>query len=139
MSGATHGHTWRDDELIERHLRLNIFVLYRAGALVTGAVSQWQWPNGLRCSLRAAHGEIFLSGDRVQSIRFGPIPLKCAAGVRLRWFCPLCNGGAYHLHDLNELFACRKCCRYDWRCRHRGRYNPFMEKADGRSHRRRSR
>jgi hypothetical protein len=130
VGGATTGHHWRDDELVERNLRLDINRLHRVGALVPGAVTVWRWPNSEKANVRATHGEIFLSGDRVQSIRFDYLPIVHDC-VRPRFFCPGCGRGAYHLHDKAGVFNCRRCCRFDWQCRHRRRYNPFVEKADG--------
>lgn len=112
-------------------------LLHRAGALVPSARTVWKWADGGKTNILAAHGEIFLSGDFKQVIRFGYIPLMLMhGGERMRLFCPICNCGAYFLAERKSKFACKKCFRLDWRCRHRRRYNPFVEEADGRSHNR---
>jgi hypothetical protein len=123
FGGATTGHAWADHEFIESHLRLDVNTLHRADALLPGAVTTWQW-EGLKAYVRASHGEIFLSGDRAQSIRFGYISFLNERYVRPRFFCPACGRGAYHLHDKAGTFACRACCRYDYKSRHRLRFNP---------------
>ena len=132
IGGATSGHAWREIDLVENHAWLNAGLLQHAGALVPGALTVWRWPDGGMGYVRATRGEIFLSGSRAQSIRFDYIPIM-RGRMRPRLLCPLCGRGAYHLHDKGGLFACRRCCGYDWRCRHRRRYNPFVEETDGRS------
>ncbi|KRR14601.1 hypothetical protein CQ12_10750 [Bradyrhizobium jicamae] len=122
IGGATSGHTWRDHDLVENHARLNAALLRQTGALCEGAVTQWQWANGVKAYVRAAHGKIFLTGDCVQSIRFGAIPLTLMhGGERMRFFCPVCGRGCYYLSEKESKFACRQCCGYDWQCRHRKR------------------
>ena len=120
---------WPDRDLIEFHPKLNANAMNRVGALVAGARTVWRWPQGQKATVRATHGQIFLIGDRVQVIRFGLIPLTLLyGGERVRFFCPSCGRGCYYLHDKAGVFACRKCCGYDWRCRHRNRYDPFGRK-----------
>ena len=123
FGGATTGHVWADHEMVEANIRLDINLLHRSGALMPGATTDWAW-EGVKASIRATHGEIFLSGDRQQTIRFGYISFLNERYVRPRFFCPGCHRGAYHLHDKGGLFACRNCCRYDYRSRHRQRFNP---------------
>ena len=118
--GAHSGHVWLESEFVESHRRLDVNALARQGALVAGARTVWQWADGEKATVLAAHGKIFLIGTRVQEIRFGSIALTLTnGGTRARLFCSTCNRGCYHLHDKAGMFACRRCCGYDWRCRHR--------------------
>lgn len=127
FGGATSGHHWRDDELVEFNMRLNVNALHQAGALVPGAETAWQW-EGVKAYVRAAHGQIFLSGDRQQTLRFGYLTFLNDRYVRPRFLCPACGRGCYHLHDKGGTFACRNCCRYDYRSRHRQRYSPAFRR-----------
>ncbi|WP_338830234.1 hypothetical protein [Bradyrhizobium sp. 27S5] len=133
LGGATSGHAWRDDELVERHRRIDVNAMARNGALIEGAVTTWRWPDGEKATVRASHGRIILIGDRVQVIRFGLIPLTLIhGGARARLICR-CGAGAYFLYDdKHGAFACRRCCGYEYRCRHRMRYRRSLkEKIDG--------
>jgi hypothetical protein len=118
---------WADHDLVENHLRLDVNALHRAGALQDGAESDWAW-DGVKAHLCASHSEILLSGDRQQTIRFGYLSFLNGRHVRPRFHCPGCRRGCYHLHDKGGTFACRTCCRYDYRSRHRQRYNPAFRR-----------
>jgi hypothetical protein len=121
---ATHGHVWSDFEFAENHSKLDINALHRAGALIEGAQTTWVWENGRKASLGASLGVIFLSGDREQTIRFEWLPFLNERFVRPRFLCPGCGCGSYHLHEKAGVFACRRCCHYDYRSRHRQRFSP---------------
>ena len=125
FGGATHGHLWSNHEFVESHPRLSVNALHRAGGLIAGAETVWQWQNGLIGRVRAAYGRIFLSvGDREQTIRVDWLAFLNNRYHRPRWLCPGCGRGTYHLHDNAGIFACRACCRYDYKSRHRQRFNP---------------
>jgi hypothetical protein len=61
----SHGHVWSNQEFVESHPRLSVNALHRAGGLIAGAETVWQWQNGLIGRVRATYGRIFLSvGNR---------------------------------------------------------------------------
>jgi hypothetical protein len=124
IGGATTGHVWTDFEFVENHARLDIKALHRVGALIAGAETEWAWGNGLKTSLRATHGQLFLGDDYAQTIRVDWLPILEGRYCRRHFCCPGCQRGCYHLHDKAGVFACRDCCRYDYKSRHRQRFSP---------------
>ena len=128
LGGATIGHVWSDFEFVDRHPRLSVNALHQANALIPGAETVWTWENGLERRVRATHGEIFLSGDREQTIRVDWLPFLNDRYVRPRFLCPGCGRGCYHLHDKAGVWTCRHCCRYDYRSRHRQRFSPAFRR-----------
>jgi hypothetical protein len=125
FGGATHGHDWSNHELVESHAFLDINALYQCGGLVPGTETRLQWAEGGPVgSLRATHGQIFLTGSFNQVLPFDWVEVLNGRYERPRWRCPSCQGGAYHLHEKAGVFLCRRCCRYDWRSRHRQRSCP---------------
>jgi hypothetical protein len=123
LGGATHSHVWSDFEFVENHSRLDINALHRAGALSARTETVWAWENGLKASIRATRGEISLSGDREQTIRVDWLPFLNDRYVRPRFLCPGCGRGCYHQHNKAGTWACRKCCVYDHKSRHRQSYS----------------
>jgi hypothetical protein len=130
LGGPTHSHVWSDFEFVESHPRLSVGALHRAGALWPGSETEWTWANGLKVRVRTTHGQIFLTGDRDQIILIDWVPILKSRFARPRLLCG-CGRGAYFmhdkggfLHDKGGLFACRYCCRYDYRSRHRQRFSP---------------
>jgi hypothetical protein len=83
---------------------------------------------GQKACLRATHSEIFLSGGCEQTIRVDWLPFLNDRHIRPRFLCPSCGRGCYHLHDKAGVFACKDCCRYDWRSRHRQRFSPAFRR-----------
>jgi hypothetical protein len=113
-----------------RHTRDVLHAIERGavqGPLEVGRFKVWAWSGTKSCAARAraAYGRIFLSvGDREQTIRVDWLAFLNNRYHRPRWLCPGCGRGAYHLHDNAGIFACRACCRYDYKSRYRQRFNP---------------
>jgi ribosomal protein L37AE/L43A len=129
FGGATHGHLWSEFEFVENHPRLDINAVHRAGALTAGVETVWQWENGLKGSLRATYGRIFLRvGNREQTIRIDWLPFLNNHYVRPRFLCPGCGRGCYHMHEKAGTWACSRCCGYDFKSRHRWRFSPAFRR-----------
>jgi hypothetical protein len=114
--------SWTNNDLLENHPRLNINTLFQANALVVDAQTTLEWPDrGLKGSLLATDGEIFLTGFCEQRIEVGWTSVIGGRYARPRFFCR-CGRSCYHLVFKGDKFLCRVCAGYDWRSRHRRGY-----------------
>jgi hypothetical protein len=98
---------------------LNVHKLHRAGALMLGTVTHWQWP-GLVATVRAETTRILIStGGRETWVQILREP-----GTRGNDYpifeCPGCGTRRYNLH-LTDVVGCRACLRLDYACNHEHR------------------
>jgi len=104
--GTSRPRKWSNRQLLENHPRIRV--------------------GGLR-----GHSEVILSyGGKTQVVQ---IEEEWTFGRKQRlrpWFrCPDCNQRCRLLVEKDGTFVCRLCSGYDYRCRHRNRFCPALNRA----------
>jgi hypothetical protein len=104
-----------EERLLETYPSLDVFELYRAGALTEGAEVELKMSDGGCRPARHAAGKFHI-GDQAISIR------SHRSLSMLVFACPLCSTDRYRLHLIAGIWACRDCQkrrhRVDYHCRH---------------------
>jgi hypothetical protein len=110
---------------------LNVFALHRAGALVAGTVTTWQWicpATTLTTQVRAEIARVFISvaggPENVVQIEYLP---QYLGGDRPYFVCPGCTTRRWALHLQGQRIVCRRCCNLDYACRHE--WEPALRRA----------
>jgi hypothetical protein len=94
---------------------VDVFALARDGLLTLGASATLR--TGSRaCPLAAGEGQILIDETRI-------VVGSHTLGMPL-FVCPRCEHDAYRLYEVGGAWACRKCHRLDYACRHRNRTVP---------------
>jgi len=104
-TGGARGRQWQDCEFLENHPML------RAGGLRGSEVT-------------------FTFNGEAQIVQLAQ---EWTFGRRQRlrpWFCcPTCDRRCRILHEKDGTFVCRLCSGYDYRCRHRNRSCPALNRV----------
>jgi hypothetical protein len=118
MGGIGSGAERKPRLLVEQHHALDVYDLYRRGALVAGAVTALQWPD-LVVRIRGEIGRIFIAvnGGVEVLVQIGREPANYG-GDRPSFRCPVCDRRCLHLFLMDRI-ACRTCAGLDYASRHR--------------------
>src|SRR5215831_11845719 len=99
------------DLLVENRTRADVFGLFRRGLIPPGATE---------VLLVTPVG--YQPGSHATRIALCPHPML-AAPV---FVCPGCGKDRYRLYAHNSSWACQRCARLDWSCRHKHRSIPKL-------------
>jgi hypothetical protein len=97
--------------------RLDVFLLYRAGALVSGVVSKWQWPlptMTITVTARADGHRLFLRVDDGDEIAYGIVIRPGTTGGSYPFLACTCERSARYLYIHEGHIACRTCHDLVW-------------------------
>ena len=109
------------NRLVEHRVRLDIWQLHRARALIPGAETAFTIGGRTGGYLRPIHPRQVLSSFAGVERVIGLLQDEDLPGVPRIWFeCPSCRRRARHLY-IPEL-QCRRCLRLEHRVRHAGRF-----------------
>jgi hypothetical protein len=107
--------------LVEQHQAIDVYDLYRRGALVHSAVTTLQWagPPARALQIRADHGRLFLAvnGGLEELVQLGCEPANWG-GDRPSFRCPTCGRRCLQLFLMDRI-TCRICAGLDYASRHR--------------------
>jgi len=107
--------------LVEMNARVCVFQLRREGLLTVGievTIGGGDGHGGYHLAVHEA-GKVEIDSQRIQ---LAAHPM-CNASV---FVCPACGRDCYRLHCVNGTWACRRCHRLDYWCRHRNRTIPGL-------------
>ena len=110
------------ERLAENRTCADIFWLYREGLLLIGASVTLQTAHGNYLIATREAGKIEIDGKQVRVSWHKSLPLPV-------FVCPACSRDCYRLYELGGVWACRKCHRLDYACRHRHRSNPGLNRV----------
>jgi hypothetical protein len=119
---------WHDeliplDRLVETHPAADVHAFARKGLLVVGTeatIEAGDGHGGYHLAVREA-GKVELDGQTICVGWHPALPLHC-------WICPRCQCDRYKLSRVDGAWACRKCHRLDFACRHRDRTIPKLNR-----------
>jgi hypothetical protein len=97
--------------------RLDVFLLYRQGALINGVVSKWQWPlptMTITVTARADGHRLFLRIDDGDEIAYGIITRPGTTGGSYPFLACTCERSARYLYIHENRIACRICHDLVW-------------------------
>lgn len=107
--------------LVEQHHAIEVYDLYRRGALVHSAITTLQWagPPARALQIRADHGRLFLAvnGGLEEMVLLGCEPANWG-GDRPSFRCPTCGRRCLQLYLMDRV-TCRICAGLDYASRHR--------------------
>lgn len=105
--------------LVEDFPSLNIHQLARAGGLVSGAITAWQWQRngpGVAATARGEIGRIVLEVDGVKTV----VQVAQVETARTRFplfVCPRCSSRRWDIYIAAHV-GCRGCLHLDYASRH---------------------
>jgi hypothetical protein len=117
--------------------RLDVYDLHRAGGLVSGALTRWQWqyPSGpVTVSARAEIGRVFLALDGGTEV---PVIIAhdllyfgdaLPRGDRPRFICAGCDRRVRYLYIRDGRLACQRCHHLAFASRHKNRWSPALRR-----------
>jgi hypothetical protein len=116
------------EHFLEDFPALNVHRLHRAGALLLGTVTHWQWP-GLIATVRAETTRILISTTgRETWVRLLREPGTLGNDYPV-FACPGCGARRYDLYLLADVVACRACLGLDYRSQHESLWSPALHRA----------
>jgi hypothetical protein len=87
---------------------INVFVLNKAGALVSGVVTDWRWKGNQSGRARAGNGKVSISVDGRPEVAILVDWIDNSQGSFPLFRCPCCNKRRQSLY-IREQIACRRC------------------------------
>ena len=117
---------WHDSlvelgRLVEANPAVCVFSLYREGLLTPGIEARigGNREDGGYLTSVPEPGKVLLDGQPIRLVWHRMLPARV-------FICPSCGRESYRLHRVNDAWACRRCHRLDYACRHRGRTIPGL-------------
>ena len=110
------------ERLTENRPCVDVFRLYREGLLLVGASARLQTAHGGSQLATREAGKIEIDGNQVRVSWHKSLPLPV-------FVCPLCERDCYRIYEASGVWACRKCHRLDYACRHRHRSIPGLNRV----------
>lgn len=98
------------ENLVERHAKLDVFALHRAGLLVGNRVT-------------------VAIGDRRQTILIEQEAWRGDHRLRPNFLCPSCGRRCRRLHEKEGALLCRTCAGYDYASRRLNRFDPAFNRV----------
>jgi hypothetical protein len=109
------------ERLLETRPVLDVFELYREGALVEGASVTLQMTGGGKCRATRTVGNLNLEGQLIPIRPHPRLPMPVFG-------CPRCGTDRYKLYGVRGIWACRDCHTLTWACRHTHRSVPGLHR-----------
>jgi len=114
---------------LENHPAVNIFDLYRRGALVHGTTTALQWPQ-LTVQVRADYGRLFIAVDGgLEDIVLIDHMAAHYGGDRPYFLCPACGRRTWNLYMREGRLECRLCLGFSYARRHVYRWCPALHRV----------
>jgi hypothetical protein len=95
---------------VERHAKLDVFFLHRAGMLLANRVT-------------------VAIGGQQQTILIEQEAWRRDQRLRPNFLCPTCGRRCRRLHEKDGVLICRKCAQYDYASRHLNRFDPAFNRV----------